>query len=652
MDGQTLAFGRRIRINDDLTDQEFLKSVAWANDAPRPLVDAAKEGDVEAFGLQLKKHCLGFRKTARSKSATSHQSEPLQSLWSRDESNESSRTVQLMTLLKSVEASMRRSSKKAGVAPNRVQRSSSRRTADKSVANGKPSAPRSSRIRRWLNAVDASEPLSPFELLVLLEMLLRYGRDLASDDVVRVWRAALTASIAISGNSTTKATSGTAADRELLVCGELPWQASLLFAPVKGSAKLGRAGRDFLSKQLRDKTDTDGTPNAELADILSVWLAPFVRAAQWAKEYRAELWDKESSERFRSLVTTIAPFCRTDGHFGLGNGHSRDVVSLLTTASILAGYREKSPPLQFLKAVSSGAAKRGRRARGDAADSVDSDDWPVTQSDWARLACLRNNWAVDADTLLVAHHREKPTLDLTALGRPLISGPWDIEVAIDGNPMKFGDDWTCSCWCSDEDADFLELHMEIGQGVGIDRQLLLSRTDHFVLLADVVTAPQGARIDYVSRLPLADNVSHVAATETRDYTLKSQGCAARAIPVALPVDRVSSTAGHFGADANGLQLKQVAMGGLYAPLVIDWAPEHRRCRANWRTLTITEQSQVLKSEAACGHRLQIGDLHLLIYRSITQPTVPRAVLGHHTSNETVVGRVASNGEVEAIVLVE
>ena len=42
------------------------------------------------------------------------------------------------------------------------------------------------------------------------------------------------------------------------------------------------------------------------------------------------------------------------------------------------------------------------------------------------------------------------------------------------------------CWVSDDDVDYLELEIEFGEGLRVQRHLLLARHDRFLLLADAV----------------------------------------------------------------------------------------------------------------------------------------------------------------------
>jgi hypothetical protein len=101
-----------------------------------------------------------------------------------------------------------------------------------------------------------------------------------------------------------------------------------------------------------------------------------------------------------------------------------------------------------------------------------------------------------------------------------------------------------------------------------------------------------------------------------------------------------------------LELRQTGIGGLYAPLVIDWNPARRRSSASWRPLTVAQNGVAVSPRAAAGCRLQIGSAQWLVYRSLSFILEPRTVLGQHTMYETLIGRFVRSGEVEPIVLVE
>jgi hypothetical protein len=247
-----------------------------------------------------------------------------------------------------------------------------------------------------------------------------------------------------------------------------------------------------------------------------------------------------------------------------------------------------------------------------------------------------------------------PTIHFAVGGGCLVSGDWSLFVTLDGWPLTISKPWECVCRHSDEDADFLELQVCL-EGLTIERQILLSRTDNFLLLADALSADRECRIGYLSRWPLVGQIAAEPAFDWREYMLRrGRRRVARVYPLALPRDRMADASGELEDQANRLTLRQaVVSDGLYAPLVIDWEPTRRFRNVEWRTLTVSEAGRAVSSGTAAGYRLQVGGLHLLIYRSLKKsPGVFRAVLGHHTRYETVIGKFDSTGDVNPILLVE
>jgi hypothetical protein len=274
------------------------------------------------------------------------------------------------------------------------------------------------------------------------------------------------------------------------------------------------------------------------------------------------------------------------------------------------------------------------------------------QSDASGLACLRTDWSIDADVLVLAHHAPQVELRLSIFGTPLFSGPWSLDVTVDGRPVELAESWNCVCWASDGDGDYLELQQRLDNGLRIERQVLLAREDRLLVLADAVSGAGEGLIEYTARLRLARGATATADRATRECRLRTGRLTARAFPLALADDRVLSTPGALLASPAGLELRQTSRGGLYAPLVLDWHPRRKRGYADWRTLTVGEEGRRVSPAEAWGHRLRIADFQVLVYRSLTEARPFRTVLGQHTTNETLVGRFDSDGEVEPYVLVE
>jgi hypothetical protein len=244
-------------------------------------------------------------------------------------------------------------------------------------------------------------------------------------------------------------------------------------------------------------------------------------------------------------------------------------------------------------------------------------------------------------------------LSVTAFERALIRGEWQIDVEVEGTPLSMKPDWGCVCWHSDDDADFVELQLDAGDGVVLSRQLLLSRTDHFLLLADSVSTRQNCPLQVTSRLPLVAGVIPDADRWTREVVLSREGVTARVYPLGLEQERVQRPQGSLQFAGAELVLQQTGHGGaLHMPIVIDWSPDRQRCDAQWRGLTVAEDGRRLPSHAASGHRLRVGKHQWLFYRSLQAGATGRSVLGHHTNHETVIAEFTGDGEVNPIVLVD
>ena len=498
---------------------------------------------------------------------------------------------------------------------------------------------------------DASPPVSPFAVVAALEVLAFAGARLRPEQLWKVWRHSLSQIVQLADtNAEDDAHDPTVpVDVQLIERGELPFVAGVLFADIAGATDLVKAGRKVLARSLTENADSDGTPRAEIIERLPLWLAPLIRASLIAKRFDVKLWTNDQERMLTSVVERSIPLCRPDGRSALSNGLSLDPLPVLAAAAELFGLHEIGPEGGYLQSVKRViAGQPARRVRSDGVVTM-----PSNQSDWARFALLRSDWSVQADSVAVAHHRQFPQIDVTAAGKPLLHGDWTLELKLGDAIVELAEEWSCVCWQSDPDADYIELQM-CGPGkLRVERVIMLSRKERFLLLADSVSGAPPGRIEYRATLPLADDILVRLDTPTREAQLTLKGFKARVFPLAVTQDRVHSTPHEFTATEDRLTLKQVAQGeGLYAPVLLDWHPNRTRADVQWRSLTVTEDGRVIGPDIAAGHRLKLGDLQLLIFRSLKTTGESRAVLGHHTHNETVIARVDKKGDIDPILLVE
>ena len=130
----------------------------------------------------------------------------------------------------------------------------------------------------------------------------------------------------------------------------------------------------------------------------------------------------------------------------------------------------------------------------------------------------------------------------------------------------------------------------------------------------------------------------------------------RVFPLALPQDPGIGTAGRIGLnDENNtacLTLSHATESGtMFSPIVFDWSSKRRSVPVEWRQLTVTRAGEIDPSGAA-AYRLQVGKLHLAMYRALSGTERYRTFLGYQVESETVIGHFTKSGEIQEILIVE
>jgi len=619
-----IAFGKSVELDSSVSDADFLARIEWDVAAPGKIQRA-----VDALDPQLLDKILvelaggsGSRKSVHKSAVHSRQA-----LWpqhNREESTRSKAIVRAWAANATKNGSRRNASSRGG--GDRLDRSS--------LAT----------LDRWAKLSLAGEPLSQLETLVLFELLRDAGAELPASLFRTLWRIALMA--AIQGTQLWERTTR-------ISDADLCWQAGLLFKPVAGAEAIATAARSKLGQLLVESTDSDGIPSAELVEDLPNWLATMLRAWEWGQRFSRPLFDRQCERRFQALIGAASRLCLGNGRLAFSNGQANGFAGLWSTAAAAISGRNGSSQhvVRFLGSLGNGvhAPRRPRDSKRAVARKAAR---PVFQSDRSRSACLRGDWSPNANSVSVLHHGQFPSVELATRGAPLFSGQWEIELQFANQSVGIFGPWTCSCWYSNDEADYLELQARPAADVRIERQLLLPRNDDLLFLADVVIGRGDVRIDYRSRLPLAGNIEVAHDRETRACRLTGPNTVSRLFPIGLPCERVQGCAGQLTNSPRHLEFRQTAIGGIYSPLVIDWNPARRRRPATWRSLTVAQNGTAVPGNQAMGFRLQLGTEQWLIYRSLSRILEPRTVLGQHTMYETLIGRFLTTGAVDPIVLVE
>lgn len=647
----------------DLSDAEVLQHIQWTAETDEALRQAAAVGDIAGAWSRLTLYYFGLGKRANRKKVQERRYAVAMSLWSRPVAEESEIETQLADIWGDLASRLDANQQTA--LTHQAKKKSQALGKNSSTKTGTINIPRKrlAELSGYLEAA-ANHPPTAWELLILTDLLRHAGSSLPANIGFPLWRRALMA--ASEWGQKIEPPSGNDASSDLITNGELPWILGLLFSHVSGSKTLRKQGRQTLQTALEEHTDTDGTLAADQLEHLAAWLPPFIRAGEWGYAAEDSLWNSSSQERFESLSHRVSACYAGDGHLAFHPLDNPHTLPLLLTAARLAGGSKKEWPLKFLLDVAeaepellggSASAKHSAKLKTSRrrAAEVDSDSL-IQQSDWARVACLRNHAGRDADVMTITHHRSLPKIDFSILGQTIIQGDWDLQISIGGESIALPEEWSCVCWHTDADGDYLELQFSIDENRRVERQVFLSRNDHFLVMADCISGAGEATIDYTSRLPLVEYADVTQNDVTRERVVRLADVEMRTFPLALPEDIVHSTAGRWGLSETSetpcLELKQTAIGGLYAPVVFEWTPARQNSDADWRTLTITENGPKVKSDRASGHRLRIGNQQLLLYRSLAPTDELRTVLGHHTGHETIIARFNKTGDVKPLLIVE
>lgn len=626
-----------------LSDGDFLRAVVWKRGTAPDITKPAKKGDVGGFASAL---AAFWKANPESGSPPRHLS--CEAVWSLAAFYPSAREQALADVLALQVTTPKTKDKKQHTNGSRV--------------NG---------LETWWEQANIAEsPFSMWEYLALLEVFPSRIGQFSSTVAFAIWRNLLT--IALDRNGLARLgevkTGDESPDEEMTRYGyradpfldlsllrncELPWLAGVVLSPVKGADKLRKMGAELLEHELVERTDENGVPHADLLPRLPLWLAVSTRILNHAARRQITLWDEDAAELYRTFVEKAAPLIHSDGRFALSHVQMADPRAFAEELLRTSDWSEASAAIKSLLTPAKSNGKAEPSGKNGAATRRSTGELciaPVSQSDEAAWAIMRTNWGARADRCTVTYDQPQQILELTVQGQRVLEGEWLSEVTSADKTTSLRGDWTCVCWQTDDDADYVELQLILDGVLLAERQVLLSRTRQFCFIAETLSKIEFDQFQYRTRLPLVKEVTAKTSSTTREVQLTAGGVPIRVFPVALPDQHVHSTPGKFGAD---LTFNTTASGAAwYNPVLIDWSPARRSATAIWKSLTVAEEQKIVRPDVAAGHRIKVGNHQWLIYRSLKETIEPRSVLGHQTRYETVIGSVESNGEITPLMLVE
>lgn len=481
-----------------------------------------------------------------------------------------------------------------------------------------PDLPTSLEILAWCHALpDLAQTLTAAPWCALLEKL----RHLAQDAAGLAWDRTPLAS--------------------QLLGGELPLTLAYLLPEIDGSRRLWKRGASHLSCGIEELLDGEGLPHGRHLDSIRPLLASWTRAELLGVAAGQEVLDAAGREQYAWLLRQALRLTRDDGSAAWSTASGAEPRELFRAALHVA--RDAVSDHLATKVLPPGALS----PLGPTGKLPEIS----LHSEWSEAAVLQQSWDRGAARLLVSYHDGCVRTELLSQSRVRWSGVWDIRLTRDGRPLALAGEWEEVCWVSDSDGDYLELQADLpGEGI-VQRQLYLAREDSLLLLADAVLGTTGRPIEYVSSWPLVEGQSFHAERETQEGELRDDRRGARLIPLALSEWRAGAAGGVLRQVGTTLQLEQRGCGArLFAPLFVDLDPRRLAKPVTWRQLTVAERLAAQSRDVAVGYRVQVGDRHWLVYRSLADRG-NRTVLGQNFSTTFVLARIR-DGQAEKLIEIE
>lgn len=431
-----------------------------------------------------------------------------------------------------------------------------------------------------------------------------------------------------------------------LLVGELPLTLAYMLPEIRPLYKLRESASESLSEGLVELTNGQGQVRGPYLAVLRPLLACWTRCRALGQQLKKGCWNRKAQDQYAWTVTQSLCLSAADGRPLLGQPNDAS-----WTPEFLASALEQGGDRSDISAANAIFGKKLTRLIAGKEDNR----IPETSDncEWAGVATMRTEWARNAPAVVVDYSSPELRLEVSSDSERLICGVWDWNTAVDGKLLEPVGSWEETCWFSDEDADYLELSIDLAAGARLERQIMLARDEMFLLLADYIHDTGGGEVSHRFRLPLDPAVKFRPENETREGLLTAGKTVARVLPLALSEWRVESHFGELTVDKGHLQLEQQRPGkNLACPLLIDLKRSRASKPCTWRQLTVAQSLEIQPHDIAVGYRAQCGKDQWLIYRSLAAKA-NRSLLGHNLSSECLVGRfLAPAGEVDELLEIE
>ena len=427
---------------------------------------------------------------------------------------------------------------------------------------------------------------------------------------------------------------------EQMLAVELPLTLAYQLPALVVQADLAQPAADWMAGAVGVGLDDDGWPRAELVPLFGPLMASWVRSLKMIAALELD-FSAEVSVQIEWGVRQLLRLVRSSGSLMMSGPAALPITDeCLATMLKISGEADDRLFAKGIRTESGiNVEKLGKLA---SSSSV---------SEWGESGVLRSQWRCRSPYLAFEYSQRSFSLELGA-NKSLIVGSAFPQIKFNGQSTTPIEGFEIVCDEHDQDVDYIELQMPMTHSITLTRQLILSRSEEFLLVTDCIVPLLSGQIEYQCDWPLADGLNCLPESETREMYLQDPKIQALVLPLSLPEWKVGRSSGRLECVENRLRLTDSVNGaGLYVPLVFDLNAKRAKKKRTWRHLTVAEDRRPVSREIAAAFRFQLDKQQWYFYRAVSQPG-NRSFLGENFNGEFVIGRFDRRGTVTEMLRIQ
>lgn len=432
---------------------------------------------------------------------------------------------------------------------------------------------------------------------------------------------------------------------EQLIAIELPLTIAFQCPDVLVPNDLAEPAAAWMADTVQEVLDDDGWPRADLLPLFGMLLASWTRSLKLIHKLKIE-FDSAAEGQLEWAVRQLLRLLRADETLMFSHPNSAamapECLKLLLQMSGDRADQELAKTVALRNVETSGKKKSKKKREHSQPSSI---------SEWGESAVLQSGWHRGAPKLGFDYSRKSFQIEVTA-GRSLVMGNAYPQITFDGQLTLPIDNFEIVCNESDADLEYVELQQPLTQSLTLTRQLILSRDEEFLIVADCVVPLVPGEIEYQCEWPLASSVSIVPESETREIYLTDPKIQALVLPLSLPEWKVGPTNGRLMPLDDCFRLTDAINGaGLYVPLVFDLSPKRAKKKRTWRSLTVSQERVAITRDVGAAFRFQLHEQQWFFYRAISEKG-NRTFLGENFNGEFLISRFDRKGAISELLRIE